>query len=117
MLQLTGILLLLAFAFSAIWVEESYPPVLLARKAHNIRLETKNWAIHAKSEETGTSFKDMSRKYLIVPFQMFVDPIAFFMNLYSSFTYAIIYLFVLPGVRRNLSMYADKLQCYPSLSI
>jgi hypothetical protein len=115
--QLTGIILLLAFAFSAVWVEESYPPVLLARKAHRIRLETKNWAIHAKSEETGTSFKDMSRKYLIVPFEMFVDPIAFFMNLYSAFTYAIIYLFVLDDIHHNLSMYADNPQCYSCLSI
>lgn len=75
-----------------IWIDESYPPVLLARKAHRTRLETKIWSIHAKSEEVGMTFKDMSRKYLVVPFEMLIDPIAFFMNLYSAFTYAIIYL-------------------------
>lgn len=77
---------------SIIFIEESFAPVLLARKANKVRLETKNWAIHSKSQEVGTSIVEMSRKYLIVPLEMLIDPICFFINLYSSFCYAIIYL-------------------------
>ncbi|KAF2475445.1 MFS general substrate transporter [Lindgomyces ingoldianus] len=92
---LTGTMLAAILVASMLWIDESFPPVLLARKANKIRLETKNWAIHSKSQETGTSFKEMSRKYLIVPFEMLIDPIAFFINLYAAFCYAIVYLAVI----------------------
>ena len=77
---------------SVIWIDESYPAVLLARKAKRLRSETKNWALHSESEESGGSVKELSRRYFIVPIEMMVDPIAFFINLYASFCYAIIYL-------------------------
>jgi hypothetical protein len=83
---------MLSFVASVIWIEESYPPVLLARKAQRLRLESQDWALHAKSEEQSITFKDMASKYLIVPFEMMVDPAAFAMNLYSAFTYGILYL-------------------------
>lgn len=77
---------------SVIWIDESFPPVLLARKAKRIRSETYNWALHSQSEESGGSLKELSRRYLIVPFEMLVDPITFVINLYAAFVYAIIYL-------------------------
>lgn len=89
---LTGIMLAAILIASVLWIDESFPPVLLARKANKIRLEAKNWAIHSKSQETATSFKEMLRKYSIVPLEMLIDPIAFFINLYAAFCYAIIYL-------------------------
>ena len=79
-------------AFSVVFIDESFPPVLLSRKANKIRLETKNWAIHSKAQETDFSLKDMARRYLIVPVEMLMDPICFFINLYAAFVYAIIYL-------------------------
>lgn len=93
-MQVTGILLAAALFFSFLYIPESYPPVLLKRKAAALRLSTKNWALHSASEETGTSLGELSRKYLIVPLEMLIDPIAFCINLYSAFTYAIIYLAV-----------------------
>jgi hypothetical protein len=29
-------------------IDESYAPILLARKAHKLRLQTQDWALHAK---------------------------------------------------------------------
>lgn len=75
-----------------IWIEESFGPVLLARKANLIRYETKNWAFHSQSQEAETTLREVSRKYLIIPFEMMVDPIAFLINIYAAFCYAIIYL-------------------------
>ena len=83
---------MVSFVASLIWIDESYPPVLLRRKAQRLRQETKDWAIHAKIEETGVTFREMASKYLIMPFEMLVDPVAFLMNLYGAFTYAILYL-------------------------
>ncbi|KAF2639736.1 MFS general substrate transporter [Massarina eburnea CBS 473.64] len=90
----TGIILAVTLVASVIYIPESYPPVLLKRKANRLRLETGNFALHAASEEIGTSFGEMSRRYLIVPLEMLIDPIAFCINLYAAFTYAIIYLAV-----------------------
>lgn len=94
MLQVTGILLAVIFLASLLFTDESYPPVLLAWKANRIRQKTKNWAIHSKSQETGTSLAQMSRMYLIVPLEMLIERIAFFIKLYAAFYYAIIYLCV-----------------------
>lgn len=88
----TGIILGVALVCSIIGIDESFPPVLLARKANRVRQETKNWALHSRSQEEGTSINEMARKYLIIPLEMMVDPIAFIINLYASFCYAIIYL-------------------------
>jgi len=95
MLQITGIIFAVVFLASVIFVDESYPPALLIRKANKLRHETINWALHSKYQETGSNFRDMARKYLIVPFEMSVDPICFFINLYSSFCYAIVYLYAM----------------------
>ncbi|CAM1507493.1 Fc.00g071340.m01.CDS01 [Cosmosporella sp. VM-42] len=88
----TGILLAVILIAGVFFIDESYGPVLLARKADKIRHETKNWAIHSKSQETGPSLGQMSRRYLIVPLEMLIDPICFVINLYAAFVYAIIYM-------------------------
>ena len=90
MQQVTGIMLAAILMASALFIDESFPPVLLARKASKIRLETKNWAVHSKSQESGTSIKALPRKYLVVPLEMLIDPICFFIKLYAAFVYAII---------------------------
>ncbi|KAH8593232.1 major facilitator superfamily domain-containing protein [Bisporella sp. PMI_857] len=94
----TGILLAVIIAAGVFFIDESYPPVLLSRKANKIRQETKNWAIHSKLEETDLSFGSMARKYLIVPLEMCIDPICFFINLYAAFCYAIIFLYAVPSI-------------------
>ncbi|KAF4632822.1 hypothetical protein G7Y89_g5303 [Cudoniella acicularis] len=92
---ITGILLAVILVTSIFGIDESFPPVLLSRKANKLRHETKNWAIRSKQQETDYSLKDMSRKYFVVPFEMIVDPICFVINLYAAFCYAIIYLAIL----------------------
>lgn len=57
-------------------VRESFAPVLLARRAKKLRYETKNWALHAKSEEAQVDMKAIAQKYLMRPFAMLVmEPI------------------------------------------
>ncbi|EXL67941.1 hypothetical protein FOPG_15968 [Fusarium oxysporum f. sp. conglutinans race 2 54008] len=72
-------------------IDESYAPILLARKAHKLRLQTQDWALHAKHEEWDVSFKELYQKYFIRPFQMMATPICLLMSLYASFVYGILY--------------------------
>jgi Major Facilitator Superfamily len=82
----------LFLALGAILIDESYPPVLLVYKARRLRMNTENWALHAQHEEWDVSLKELGNKYLMRPFQLLVTPICFFVALYASFVYGILYL-------------------------
>jgi len=65
--------------------------MLLVHKARQLRYKTGNWALHAKHEEWNASLREMSRKYLVRPFLLMVNPICFLMSFYASFVYGLIY--------------------------
>lgn len=90
--QLTGIMIMTFLALDLLFVDESYPPVLLVYKARRLRFETGNWALHARHEEWDVTFKELGNKYLIRPFQLLTTPICFLVALYASFVYGILYL-------------------------
>ncbi|ERF72994.1 hypothetical protein EPUS_08851 [Endocarpon pusillum Z07020] len=72
---------------------ETYVPVLLKRKARQLRFKTKNWALHSKLEETPVDFRDFVVRYLRRPFLMLcLEPILLLMTLYISFTFGMVYL-------------------------
>ncbi|KAF2136840.1 uncharacterized protein K452DRAFT_236804 [Aplosporella prunicola CBS 121167] len=87
----TGILMMFILTLDVILLDESYQPVLLVYKARRLRHETGNWALHAKHEEWDVSMRELSRKYLVRPFQLLTTPICFLMALYASFVYGILY--------------------------
>jgi MFS transporter, DHA1 family, multidrug resistance protein len=69
-------------------VPESYGPVILQRRAKRIRYETRNWAIHAKADESQINLQEIVTKYLTRPALMFVqEPILIAMTLYLSLIY------------------------------
>ena len=80
-----------------IWVldmlilDETYPPVLLVRKAQHLRSTTRNWALHAQFEENPPSAREMVEKFGLRPFHMLLTPICFSVALYASFVYGILY--------------------------
>jgi MFS family permease len=45
---LTGIVMMAQLAVNLLVIDESYAPTLLVRKAHKTRIETQDWALHAK---------------------------------------------------------------------
>ncbi|EMC92415.1 hypothetical protein BAUCODRAFT_77726 [Baudoinia panamericana UAMH 10762] len=74
-------------------IPETLAPVLLKRKAARLRVETKNWALHSKSEEEPVSNKAIFRKYGLKPLLMIVrEPILIIMTIYISLVYGILYL-------------------------
>jgi MFS family permease len=90
--QLTGIMMMFFLVLDLIFIDESYPPVLLVYKARRLRFESGNWALHARHEEWDVTFKELGNKYLIRPFQLLATPICFLVALYASFVYGILYL-------------------------
>ena len=76
----------------AIVLDGSSAPILLTNKGSCLRTETGNWVLHAKHEESGNDFNRLFKKYMVRPWQLLFTHIYFFMVLYSSFVYGIVYL-------------------------
>lgn len=82
------ITLIMAALFGSIGffvIPETFAPVLLRRRARQLRYETKNWALHAKIEESPVNFGVIVQKYLVRPFVMLVqEPILVLITIYIS---------------------------------
>ncbi|THC90346.1 hypothetical protein EYZ11_010188 [Aspergillus tanneri] len=89
---LTGIMMMFFLTMDILFLDESYPPVLLVYKARRLRFDSGNWALHARHEEWDVTFKELGNKYLIRPFALLSTPICFLVALYASFVYGILYL-------------------------
>ncbi|KAL1310944.1 hypothetical protein AAFC00_001167 [Neodothiora populina] len=74
-------------------MHETFEPVLLARKAKHLRFETKNFALHAKSEEQPVDIKTLAQKYLTKPIRIIInEPILIILTAYLTLVYGILYL-------------------------
>jgi DHA1 family multidrug resistance protein-like MFS transporter len=74
-------------------VPETFPPVILKRKAERLRHETQNWALHALIDETPIHVRSLVGKYFAKPWIMLSqEPILLALILYSSLVYSILYL-------------------------
>lgn len=72
-----------AFALCVLFLEESYPPVVLVSKASELRRRTKNWGIHAKQEEIEVDIKELLSKNLSRPMRiLFTEPIVLAITIY-----------------------------------
>lgn len=89
--QLTGILMAFVLFLDVLILDESYPPVLLVRKASRLRHESGNWALHARHEEWDVSLRELGKKYMVRPFQILTTPIGMAVALYASFCYGLLY--------------------------
>jgi len=85
----------LGLALSVLFLEETYPPVILVNKAAELRRRTKNWGIHAKQEEIEIDFRELLEKNLSRPMRMLVsEPIVLALSIYMAFVYGLLYLFL-----------------------
>ncbi|KAI8715730.1 hypothetical protein NCS52_01081300 [Fusarium sp. LHS14.1] len=84
-----------ALILDCIFLEETYPPVILIEKATDLRRRTKNWGIHAKQEEIEVDFKELVQKNFSRPLRLlFTEPIILLLSIYMSFIYGLLYLFL-----------------------
>ncbi|BGP17112.1 hypothetical protein JCM10213_003891 [Rhodosporidiobolus nylandii] len=76
-----------------IFVPETFAPVILTRKAKDLRFRTKRWGLHSKHEENDFSLKHFAEKTLTRPIVLLCrEPMVFAICLYNSFTYGVLYL-------------------------
>ncbi len=82
---LVAIMGFVSFFIDLIWLEETYPPVILVQKASELRRRTKNWGIHAKQEEIEVDFRELMTKNFSRPLRiLFTEPIVLLLSMYPS---------------------------------
>ncbi|KZF25574.1 MFS multidrug transporter [Xylona heveae TC161] len=92
---ITGIMGAASFILIVLFLEESYPPMILVTKASELRRRTRNWGIHAKQEEIEIDIRELVEKNFSRPLRLLVtEPIVLLISLYMSFIYGILYLFL-----------------------
>ena len=85
----------IAFGLDLIFLQETYPPVVLVDKAAELRRRTKNWGIHAKQEEIEVDFRELVTKNFSRPLRILVtEPIVLLLSIYMAFIYGLLYLFL-----------------------
>ncbi|KAJ8097716.1 major facilitator superfamily domain-containing protein [Lipomyces tetrasporus] len=71
----------------------TYVPVVLVKRAANLRRRTGNWGIHARLEQTELDFKGLIERNFSRPAKMlFTEPIMFLVSIYPAFIYRMLYL-------------------------
>lgn len=82
-----------AFILDLLFLDETYPPVVLIAKAEEIRRRTNNYLIHAKQEEVSVDFRELLEKNLSRPLRILVgEPIVLLLSIYMAFIYGLLYL-------------------------
>ncbi|KAF2677973.1 MFS general substrate transporter [Lentithecium fluviatile CBS 122367] len=92
---ISGIMGWVSFGLLILFMEETYPPVVLVSKAAELRRRTKNWGIHAKQEEIEVDFRELLVRNVSRPMRiLFTEPIILLVTIYMSFIYGLLYLFL-----------------------
>jgi DHA1 family multidrug resistance protein-like MFS transporter len=95
-------------------IQDSSGRSILRSKAKRLRFETGNGALHSRSEDSHTDFRDITFKYFTKPLRMFrTEPILVVMTLYLTLVYGTLYLsyeaFPIVYQRRGWSPIASSL--------
>jgi DHA1 family multidrug resistance protein-like MFS transporter len=84
-----------ALVLNVVFLKESYPPVVLIRKAEKLRRRTRNWGIHAKQEEIELNFRELIINNFSRPIRMLItEPLLLAVTVYLSFIYGLLYCFL-----------------------
>lgn len=89
------ILSFISFFVNLLFLNETYPPIILVSKAVSLRHKSRNWTIHAKQEEIDTNFRLLLTQNFSRPLRLlFTEPIILLISIYMSFVYGLLYLFL-----------------------
>lgn len=117
---LPGILGSAEFVLLLFLQEESYWPVILARKADRLRRETGDWSIIAKQDTIELDPRAIIQNYLLLPIRMLaLDPIILCMSTFGAFVYGLLYLFLTayPAVFQDVHHMSDGVSGLPYLGL
>lgn len=92
-MYINGIMAVVSLLSITFCMEETYAPLILVKKAEQMRQITGNWGIHAAHENVKLDFGQIVTKTISRPLKMLVfEPILLFVSIYTGFCYAILYL-------------------------
>ena len=92
------------------FLKETYPPILLHRKAEKLRKESGNTAIHTEFEHPERSFVSTMKRSLGRPFVLLgTQPIVQALAIYAAYLYGIMYLVLSTFPRLWDSVYHESL--------
>ncbi|MCJ1274476.1 hypothetical protein MMC21_002272 [Puttea exsequens] len=86
------------------FLQETYPPLLLHKKAEKLRSETGNFALHTEFEHPERSLANTMKRSLVRPFKLLgTQPIVQALALYMAYLYGLMYLVLstFPGLWTN----------------
>lgn len=90
-----GIIGSAALVLVAFFYPETFAPIILMGKSEKIRRKTGNWGVYAPHEEFRLTIKEICEKNITRPvFMLLTEPILFFVTLYNSLVYGILYMFL-----------------------
>ncbi|KAF1992319.1 MFS multidrug transporter-like protein [Aulographum hederae CBS 113979] len=90
--------------FGFFFLQETYTPVLLKRKATRLRKETGNEDLHTEYESPDKTFTKVMKTSLLRPFRLlFTQPIVIVLSVYMAYLYGLMYLVLstFPGLWEN----------------
>ncbi|KJR87610.1 MFS transporter, DHA1 family, multidrug resistance protein [Sporothrix schenckii 1099-18] len=119
-LYIPAILSLIVGGISTVFLQETYAPCLLVKKAVRLRELTNNWGIHARHERTEAGARELIDKYFMLPLKLlFTEPIVFLVSLYMSIIYGIVYalLEAYPYVFQHVYGMGTGASCLPFLGL
>ncbi|KGO56435.1 Major facilitator superfamily domain, general substrate transporter [Penicillium expansum] len=91
-MYISAIMVFIGFLLVFVFLDETYAPVILVRKAATLRRQTRNWGIHAKQDEVEVDLTELLRNNFARPIIMLItEPILLLVSLYISFVYGLIY--------------------------
>lgn len=91
-MYISAIMVFTGFVLVVAFLDETYAPVILVRKAATLRRQTRNWGIHAKQDEVEVDFNELIRNNFARPVVLLItEPILLLISLYISFIYGLIY--------------------------
>ncbi|KGQ82198.1 multidrug resistance protein [Candida albicans P60002] len=87
-----GIVACLGLVLNVFLLDETHHPIILVKRAEELRRRTGNWGIYAPHEELTLSLKEIVENNIARPLKMlFTESILFLVSIYNGFIYAMLY--------------------------
>lgn len=89
-----GLLNICIFAVCELTCDETYEPVILAKRAKSLRISTSEWYLHCDHDKWTLTTREMLQVHLIRPFRMLFSPVIFTIALFASYVFGVFYLLI-----------------------
>ncbi|KAK3080567.1 hypothetical protein LTS18_000198, partial [Coniosporium uncinatum] len=117
-IQVTALYMFVVASIDILLIDDTMVKKLLVLKAKRLRVEIKNWALHAQREEEDINSSSLAHRYLVKPLLLLCTPICLLVSLYASFVYSLLYanLGAFPVVYQQMRGWNNVIGAIPFLA-